>query len=435
MEKIKIMILENIPSMNKGEMLILDGMLESFKIFDDYKVSLLSDMPYIDIERYESRDVEVIDIRKSFCISKDTNNNPFLRYFYSIFVFIQHLLFVIFYKIFDKNVLKLFKANIWNEYLDNDLFIIGHNGSFSAGWAMLKTPLTFYYFYIIIFAKIIGKKIVIYGGSIPRFKRFKWFLNNITKITLNKIDLITLREESSYDNLKIIGFNGKAFVLPDLAFLSPPYTQNNVLNLNSELKNIKNDKFLIGMTITREIAFKSYSEDPSESYHIHILLISELIDQLTNNYDSFVILIPHCIGPIKEIDDRSVHNDIYSLLKNKDSVLVLTEEYDSLDLKKLISNLDLLIGERIHSVINALTVSTPSIAISWSQDQRLNIVKPLIKDYIFHSDSLESEIVLEKIDYIFKNQDEVSNQIKIQVENLNNKTELYGKLLKKLVKS
>ena len=63
-KKIKIFIAENVPSLNKGEMSILEGMLESFKILGKVEVTMLSDMPQIDQPRYGIK-VKIIDVKKA----------------------------------------------------------------------------------------------------------------------------------------------------------------------------------------------------------------------------------------------------------------------------------------------------------------------------------------------------------------------------------
>ena len=54
-KKTIIFIAENVPSLNKGEMTIMEGMLESFRIVGDVGVTMLSDHPEIDTPRYGTR--------------------------------------------------------------------------------------------------------------------------------------------------------------------------------------------------------------------------------------------------------------------------------------------------------------------------------------------------------------------------------------------
>ena len=57
----KIFIAENVPSLNKGEMTILEGMLESFKTLGRVQVTMLSDLPQIDQSRYGTK-IKIIEV-------------------------------------------------------------------------------------------------------------------------------------------------------------------------------------------------------------------------------------------------------------------------------------------------------------------------------------------------------------------------------------
>ena len=88
---IKILIAENIPSLNKGEMAIYGGMLEIFKTLGDFKVAMFSNSAVVDRERYGDN-VEIIDILESLYISSGTRG-PFIKIIVSMWALIQHFIF------------------------------------------------------------------------------------------------------------------------------------------------------------------------------------------------------------------------------------------------------------------------------------------------------------------------------------------------------
>ncbi|MDD1775202.1 MAG: hypothetical protein LUQ24_06710, partial [Methanobacterium sp.] len=83
-------------------MTILGGMLESFKILGDTKISLLSENPEIDKLRYEP-EVKVIDVKK-YLILKRTfkQRNLLIKAVDSLPVLSWHILYLIFFKILGK---------------------------------------------------------------------------------------------------------------------------------------------------------------------------------------------------------------------------------------------------------------------------------------------------------------------------------------------
>ena len=436
----KIFIAENVPSLNKGEMTILEGMLESFKTLGKVEVTMLSDLPEIDELRYGTK-VKIIDVKKALCLSGElVDYRQLFKMFISFLLIFQHLLFSILYKISGSKALKLMKSEIWREYVDSDVIIIGHNGTFGLEWGgMLRTPAYFYYFYIPLFAKMLGKTIILYGGSISRFGRFRWVLEKGAKFALNRIDLITLREDVSYQNLREIGVkNDRVFVIPDLAFLLRPLPSDQTKEIMMREGIKESNRPLIGMTVTREIASKAFPDlsNPMSSYHKHITMLAQVIDNLISRLDATVIFIPHCIGFAKELDDRIVATDILQLCKNKNRVKVITNEYGPKELKGLIGQFDLFVGERIHSVVNAMSMCVPSIALSYSSDQRLGIIKMVgQKNAICYVENLDADILISKINDIWSEREKIKKELKSKIEIIKERAMLNGKMLKELLES
>ena len=437
---VKIFIAENVPSLNKGEMTILEGMLESFKTLGKVEVTMLSDLSQIDQLRYGTK-VKIIDVKKALHLSGElVGRSQLFKIFISFLFMFQHLLFFVLYKISGSRALKLMKSEIWREYVESDVIIVGHNGTFGVGWGgMFRTPVYFYYFYIPLFAKMLGKTIILYGGSISRFGRFRWVLERGAKFALSKIDLITLREDVSYQNLRDIGVkNDRVFVIPDLAFLlrPAPYKHAKEIMMREGIK--ESYRPLIGMTITRKMASMVLPNhnSPESSYHKHIEMLAQVIDNLTSRLDATVVFMPHCIGFAKELDDRIVAKDIFQMCKNKNKVKVITNEYGADELKGLIGQFDLFVGERIHSVINAMSMCVPSIAMSYSTDQRLGIIKMVGQENaICYVENLNANALLSKISDIWSKRNRIRKDLKSQTKIIEERAMLNGKLLKELLES
>ena len=434
-KRVKIFIAENIPSLNKGEMTILEGMIESFKLMGRVEVSMLSLRPEIDKLRYGKK-VKIIDLKKLLRLRGDLTG--LYRIFASIYSMLQHLLFVILYKIFGSKALKLLRSDIWKEYVESNVIMMGHDGVFGPGYST-GVPLYSHSFYIPLFAKLLRKTVVMYGGSIPQFKRFRRSLRCISKVVLNKMDLITLREDVSYQNLREMGVkNDRVFVIPDLAFLLPPVSSELAKEIMMREGIEETNRPLIGMTITRKRASKAFTDlsNPMSSYHKHIKMLAQVIDNLTSRLDATVIFIPHCIGFVKELDDRIVAADIFQLCKNKNRVKVITNEYGAEELKGLIGQFDLFIGERIHSVINAISMCVPSIAMSYSTDQRLGIIKMVGQENaICYVEGLDANTLISKIDEIWSEREKIKSELKSKIEIIKERAMLNGKLLKELLES
>ena len=430
---IKILIAENIPSLNKGEMAIYSGMCETFKVLGKVKVYMFSERPEVDAIRYKEK-AEIININSSLHFSNNQLESKYKSIGISIWSFLQHIFFLFLYKFIGRKALSVMKDILWKTYLDADIVITGHNGIFGVGGG-LGAPLYFMPFYIPLFSKLLGKPVVFYGSSISPSK-IK-IIKACMRFVLNRMDLITLREEQTYKDLKKMNIKNKMmFVLPDPAFLLKPENFQRVEEIML-LEDIgKEANPLIGITITR-IRASFINLDLGEfekKYQYHIRVVASIIDKLVEQINANIVFIPHCIGLSKDLDDRIVSSDIYTLCKNKGKVKVITTEYTAEELKGLIGKCDLFIGERIHSVIGAISMGVPSLAVSQASDRRLKIISGVFKekDLVYEIDTLNESSLLSKIIEIWNQREIIKERLTKKAETLSQGAMKNGELLKEI---
>ncbi|GAB6265201.1 MAG: hypothetical protein STSR0001_06460 [Methanothrix sp.] len=419
---LKVFMAENAPSLNKGEMEIVEGILYSLRnVFGDVEFSILSDNAEIDELRY-GKHIDIINLDKSFHISSSMRNNNFIyAVFTSLLVAYQHFLFWILYKIQKRSSLSIMKSSIWKEYLDSDVILVGHDNAFiSNGFG---TPLHFYAIYLPFFIKSLNKKIVFFGGGLAHFgkkiNKYPFFirypLEFALKSALNRMDMITLRERNSFEYLSRLGISdNRMMVTADPAFLLQPATNEKVEAIIAKEGLVRANALLIGMTITKRrasLAFPSLGEK-QKSYLKHIEILADVLDRLIDNYNATIVFLPHCIGPGDDLDDRLVAKDIYILCKNKGNIKVINQEYTCEELKGLIGKFDIFIGERIHSAINATSMHVPSLILSDGVDARLDMFKMINQDeYICSVEELSATELFKRIEFIILNRKSIKNEL------------------------
>ncbi len=425
---LRILIAENIPSLNKGEKAILDGMLESFKTLGDVQVSMLSARADIDIPRYAPK-VNIVNLEE-FRLVRAGLNNKFIKIFNSILLILHHIFFLAGYKVIGKSILRVAKANIWSEYLRSDLFTIGHNGAFAIRWG----PIYFYPLFIPLFAKALGKPCVLYGGSVVLRK---YFLRKVFGFVMNRIDLITLREDRSYENISKYKLkNEKVFVTGDPAFLLQPCSLKRVNQIMKQEGLDISPRPFVGMTVTREMANLAFRETGSfdNSYQKHTKMLAEFIDDLIADIGCTVIFVPHCIGYGEALDDRLVAQDIFRISHNKENIRLICSEYDDSDLKGIIGQFDMMIGQRLHSVVNAMSMNVPSIAMSYRSDQRLGIVEVLgQRNAICYIDNLDKESLLTMAKNTWLRRQEIKQELISQARSMKERSMFNGELLNQIL--
>lgn len=431
-----IFIVENIPSLNKGEATIFEGMLESFKLLGPVHVAMMS--PIIDIDELRYKDkVELIELpRYIYFLNKNNNIEKILKIITSLIFILKHLFFLFFYWVFGNYVLKIFRAKIWRKYIKSDIIIIGHDGVFGLGGAE-GMPIFLYPVFISFFGKVLKKTVVLYGGSVTYPNKYPTFVNPLLKFGLKYMDLITLREDVSLNNCKKLGINMNVVHLTaDLAYLMVPTIGRRIEEI-MQIEKISQDFPIIGITVTYHkavTAFPSYSKN--DSYIMHNELFAEIIDEIIPLFDAQIVFIPHSIGFGRELDDRIIYKDIYKICHHKNKIKIIETEYNAEELKGLIGKFDLFIGERLHSTINAISMNIPTIIVSNFNDQRLNIIKLFGQEQsILFLNNLEREVFLNKIIEIYNNRDVIKKQLILQMENAHKRSMLNGILLKNVIEN
>lgn len=217
----------------------------------------------------------------------------------------------------------------------------------SGGGSLLQditsTRSLLYYLSLIYLAKLFKKPVMVYANGIgPINRKINRYL---TKSILNKVDLITLRDNNSEKTVKELGVNNKnVFVTADPVFTLEP-TEKEKINKLLKDENIPTDKHLIGFSV----------RDWKKSKNI-IEVISKTIDYININYDLNVLLIPMHYPEDLEISKIIKENC-------ETEVFILNNKYSVEDIMGVISKLDIIVAMRLHSLIYAATQAIPMVGL------------------------------------------------------------------------
>jgi polysaccharide pyruvyl transferase WcaK-like protein len=155
----------------------------------------------------------------------------------------------------------------------------------------------------------------------------------------------------------------------------------------------------------------------SQKAEAHYRLIGPFVDHMVETWGVNVLFLPHCIGPTPRLDDRRVARNVlrYSMA-GPGSVRILETPCDARLLKGLIKRSSLLIGERTHSLIGAISVGTPFICLGSTSDKRTreiigNMCHASHLVYDLKTPSLESLTAF--ADAVWRRRDEVEQQVKM----------------------
>ena len=358
-----IYIPEHIPSENKGEEAILQGIHQGLKEqVEEVSIAIFSNTPEIDRINY-GKQFEIID---GITFRPAPGKPVFSRISETIIIWFKHFSFLLMWYLLGKKCFYFFRGGNWKAYIDADVILVGHDGVFSDLNIIFA-----------LFVKGIGKKSAIFGCGFKNF-RFK-LTEKLARTIIPMIDVVVLREERSYNYLLSIGIpESKIHQKPDPAFLMEPAPKNMIEELLKK-EGIENNKCpIIGMIAVKETSyypfFYGYGLGHTARYEKHVSFFAELTEKIADTTKGTIVFVPH------DLRDIIIAKDIKSKMKtNAKNVLIIENEYSAPVLKGFIQHLDFLISQRLHAVIGAVTAGTPFIMVTVREDGRShNIVEKTI---------------------------------------------------------
>lgn len=252
----------------------------------------------------------------------------------------------------------------------------------------------------LLIGKLLNKPVIKYTADMGPFRK-RW--NRLfAKFYLNKIDLILARGKITKKCLIELGITTPIHVCPDTAFLLKSSSNQRINEVLSKEK-LKN-KVIVGMSVSNTVARK---ERDKNQYSI---TMAQTAEYLIKNLNAFVILIPNNIFPNTH-DDVYVAKKIYKKMDKKKEVMLITEEYPANELKGIIGECDLLVGARYHSIVAALSMCIPTLAIAWHH--KYHQVMELVgqEKYVCDIETLSFSELQAMIDSLWKNRKKIRTEI------------------------
>ena len=366
---LKVTIPENIPSLNKGEAAILEGIREMLSLYGQHEITLYSPDSRIqgDLRNFGNsiRVIGGIDLYGSDV--KVEQKNAGIDRFLSYIVVSKLLVFALLSRILGRMVKHMLRDELLLSILDADIILAAHDGMLGPGQIHIGRA-----------CRIMKKPIVLCGSGMgsanelsPRGRRKVRFVVN------NSIGCI-VRDKATYDGLKTCQADEKnVYLASDPAVLLPPCDDarvNDILESESIPRSVRRSMCAV---ITAEggiVAKESFSaeRDPDAKRRLRVELWKALLTHLVNTTDAYIVFLPHCIGPSTRNDDRRMARDIYDVLTcEKERIKCIEKEYAASELKGIMKHCQLVLSERAHAAIGAFSAGTPCVGFAPKQDSRM----------------------------------------------------------------
>ena len=237
------------------------------------------------------------------------------------------------------NPLQIFKA-----MLSADLLLSG-GGSLLQDVTSKRSIL--YYLSILLMAKLLGKKVMLYAQGIGPINSS--VARSLTKYVCRKADLITVRDDGSYDELLEMGLPADRILVTADAVFSLVADRKDIGRKILQENGLEGEKPIIGIAVRHW---------PGEQRFMHVF--AEAAFKLRKQYDAYIVFVP-----LQFPSDTKIAKEIALLMEDQTDTIILEEGYTTEEYVSLISNLDLLIGMRLHALVFSALAGVPFLAVSY----------------------------------------------------------------------
>ncbi len=290
-----------------------------------------------------------------------------------------------------------------------------------------KTALYYIYFqlYHIFLAQALGKDVYICPNSFGPFEG--WGVKTLVKKTFKNAKLVTAREIRSSnmckDKLGIV-----VPVYPDFGFFLPNADKG---TKEEFFHNIQVPSGYKAVAITARPHRFPHSKNPAKSYEDFVMSMRAFAQWLyTNKY--FPVFIEQVYAVNDHENDSCCIQHVIEGMEDDHYAYYADRTLNSLELKRIYSYFDYIVGTRFHSMIFSMANMVPGIAITYVGNKGEGIMEDMdLGNYYIPIDQATTDLLIEKFKYLLDTEEGVKNKISTFLKTAVEKRNKLVKLIQK----
>lgn len=257
----------------------------------------------------------------------------------------------------------------------------------------------------------------------------------LTRLVLNKVNLITVRDQFSARSIHIMNIAGPSiYITADPAFLLQPASLERTKSI-LEQEGISDVKPFVGINASALIYRHWKGANLEERLENFLKLISKIIIYIVEELNATVILVPHVFERRTKNDDRIINRKIRQRIGHNGNIKFITREYEPEELKGIIGQLDLLVSTRMHPMIHAISMHTPVVGIDYTFKATELMKRAGQQEYVCHVTTVTSKELESRIDKAYRNRDKIRKTLSTKSKILKKHASLNAKLIADLFQS
>jgi len=347
----------------------------------------------------------------------------------------------------DMSVLGLIKSlfTTIKTFSKMDLLVWGGGNLIADGSSHLYTP---FHLIKVLLAKLMGKKVIVYAigvgplnGALGKF---------LTRLIVNHVDIITVRDEESKKILENVGITKPLiYVTVDPAVDLEPAKKSVVRKILEDDGIIKGEKQPLVAIVPRRVFHRKskflFSSIIPVKYKVKFGLIdkkskikferfeetlAKVADYLVDKLNVRIVFIPMQMSAEQQQQDDKISYEIIKKMKYKKNACILnSEKYTIQELKGIYGQMDLVIGVRFHAIILSASMNIPIVSLPYSP-KGIRLTKRLgLEKYSIPVEKVEYKNLIEKIEKVLSDKSSIKKNLKEKTKILKEKAKFNVKLV------
>lgn len=207
-------------------------------------------------------------------------------------------------------------------------------------------------------AKFLGKPVIKYTAALGPFEQ-KWNRLFARFYLGRNTDLVLVRDNTSFASLEKLQLGTPAYIIPDTAFLLP--VQESALS--AEIAQLQQNKPVICLSVSYQ------ARNREKAPGAYTASMVSLIRHINATHQAQVVLLPNELSSGLD-DDIKVGRNILEQLGEADCRLIDTEKLTAAEIKGIIRACNIVVAARYHTIVAALSLGIPTLAIAWHHKYR-----------------------------------------------------------------
>lgn len=258
----------------------------------------------------------------------------------------------------------------------------------------------YYYLSIVLMAQKLGKPVMLYAQGIGPVR--KALAKAAMRYIGNKVDLITVRDDGSREELQYLGVDQPPVLVTADPVLAMHPVDKQIGRAILRQYRVEGVRPVIGISVREWKDWGHYK-----------LVLAQTADYLVKKYQARVVFLP-----MQWPDDYQTAKKVVSRMSEQ--AILLTEEYTTTEMLSIVGNLDLLIGIRLHALIFAAVMQVPLLGISY--DPKIDRFLETMGAH--HAGSLQAvtfEMMVQRVEELWSEQEQPGRHRQERINDLRDK--------------